>query len=100
MAFACVQLCLNDISPSSSVLATVNALALMVTSGVRAIAPVAFTSLYATGVKRGWADGQLIWFFLVALALGLNLAVYFLPEKAEGRYKKPAHKNVASTENA
>ncbi|KAK5117499.1 hypothetical protein LTR85_008884 [Meristemomyces frigidus] len=89
MAFACVQLCINDVSPSSTVLATVNALALTVNSGVRAFAPVAFTSIYAAGVKLGWADGHLIWFFLVAIALALNVAIYFLPEKAEGRYKKP-----------
>ncbi|KAK4540617.1 hypothetical protein LTR36_009047 [Oleoguttula mirabilis] len=88
MAFACVQLCINDISPSSTVLATVNALSLTVNSGVRAFAPVAFTSIYAAGVKLGWADGHLIWFFLVAIALALNVAVYFLPERAEGRYKK------------
>ncbi|KAK5136172.1 hypothetical protein LTR08_004009 [Meristemomyces frigidus] len=99
MAFACVQLCLNDISPSSSVLATVNALALTVNSGVRAVAPVAFTSLYAAGVKTRFCDGQLIWFVLVALALGLNVAVYFLPARAEGRYKKQADKKAASDED-
>lgn len=85
MAFACVQLCLNDISPSPHVLATVNALALTVNSGVRAVAPAAFTSLYAVGVKSGWADGHAIWFLLVALALMANVIVRFIPESAEGR---------------
>lgn len=80
---------MNDISPSSNVLATVNALALTVNSGVRAVAPVAFTSIYAVGVRLQWADGHLIWFVLVAIALGLNVAIYFLPAQAEGRYKKP-----------
>lgn len=97
MAFACVQLCLNDISPSSNVLATVNALALTVNSGVRAVAPVAFTSLFAAGVKLGWADGHLVWFFLVAIAAGLNVALYWLPEKAEGRYEKPQSTSESSS---
>ncbi|EME38764.1 hypothetical protein DOTSEDRAFT_92089 [Dothistroma septosporum NZE10] len=85
MAFACVQLCLNDISPSPHVLATVNALALTVNSAVRAVAPAVFTSLYAMGVKSGWADGHAIWFLLVALALMLNVVVRLLPEQAEGK---------------
>ncbi|KAK4893342.1 hypothetical protein LTR27_008238 [Elasticomyces elasticus] len=86
MSFACVQLALNDISPSSTVLATVNALALTVNSGVRAFAPVAFTSLFAVGVKWGWADGHLIWLVLIVIALGLNVACWFLPKAAEGNY--------------
>ncbi|KAK5709913.1 hypothetical protein LTR17_019361 [Elasticomyces elasticus] len=88
MSFACVQLALNDISPSSTVLATVNALALTVNSGVRAFAPVAFTSLFAVGVKWGWADGHLIWLVLIVIALGLNVACWFLPKAAEGNYGK------------
>lgn len=55
-------------------------------SGVRAFAPVAFTSLYAVGVRKKWADGHLIWFVLVFVTSALNVAVYFLPAKAEGRY--------------
>lgn len=66
-------------------LATVNALALTVNSAVRASAPIAFTSLYAVGVKLQWADGHLAWFVLVSIASGLSLAVHFLPEAAEGR---------------
>lgn len=88
MAFACVQLALNDVSPSKQVLGTVNALALTVNSGVRAVAPAAFTSLYAVGVKWGWADGHLAWFVLVAIALGLSWAAWNLPQAAEGRPEK------------
>lgn len=85
-----MQLCLNDISPSPTVLATLNALGLTVNSAVRAFAPLAFTSVYAAGVNAGWLDGHLIWVILVALALGFNVACYFLPKAAEGVYKKPA----------
>ncbi|EMC98375.1 hypothetical protein BAUCODRAFT_32406 [Baudoinia panamericana UAMH 10762] len=88
MSFACIQLFLNDIAPSSTVLATVNAIALTLNSAVRGVAPVAFTSLFALGVKIKWADGHLVWIVLTVLALGLNVAIYFLPPQAEGKYKQ------------
>lgn len=84
---AAIQLCVNDISPSATVLGTMNALALTINSGVRAFAPVLSTSIFASGIKWGFADGHLVWFFLVVLALGLNIACWFLPEAAEGRPK-------------
>lgn len=87
---ACAQLCINDISPSSEVLATVNALALTVNSGVRAFAPVLGTSIFASGIKWGWADGHLVWFLLVAWAMLLNVVCNYLPEAAEGRPEKKA----------
>ncbi|KAI7253652.1 MFS general substrate transporter [Hortaea werneckii] len=87
MSYACVQLCLNDISPSSTVLATVNALGLTLSSAVRAFAPVAFTSIYAAGVKGQILGGHLIWALLIVLTLGLNILCFFLPRAAEGRYK-------------
>ncbi|KAI7199865.1 MFS general substrate transporter [Hortaea werneckii] len=89
MAYACVQLCLNDVSPSSTVLATVNALGLTMGSAVRAFAPVAFTSIYAAGIKGQILDGHLIWALLIVLTLGLNVLCFFLPRAAEGRYKAP-----------
>ncbi|KAI6795254.1 MFS general substrate transporter [Hortaea werneckii] len=90
MAYACVQLCLNDMSPSSTVLATVNALGLTLSSAVRAFAPVAFTSIYAAGVKGQILHGHLVWALLIVLTLGLNVLCFFLPREAEGRYKEPA----------
>lgn len=95
---ACVQLALNDISPSSHVLATVNALSMTVNSGVRAVTPVAFTSLFAVGVKWGWADGHLIWFVLVGIALPLVVASWYLPKAAEGNYGKTKTKVGAEEE--
>ena len=61
----------------------------MITSATRAFAPVAFTSLYAVGVKLQWADGHLAWVVLTILALVLNVPMFFLPVQAEGRYDKP-----------
>lgn len=99
MGFTCVQLCLNDIAPSHSILATLNALALTVNSGVRAVAPALFTSVYAFGVKIKWADGHLCWFLLIALAAALNIPLRFLPEAAEGRpdQQKADNKSKSAT---
>ena len=47
---------------------------------------MAFTSLYAVGVKWGWADGHLIWFVLIAVAVALYVDCWFLPKAAEGNY--------------
>ena len=96
MTLACTQLFINDISPSKSVLATLNALALTVGSAVRAFTPALFTSIFALGVKIQWADGHLVWVFLVAIGVLLNVPMYFLPERAEGRPKKKAPRDRSS----
>lgn len=85
---AAVQLALNDISPSPSTLGTLNALALTVVSGIRAVAPAAFSSIFATGVRNQMIDGHLIWVILVSLAVAYIVAVQWLPEKAEGKLKE------------
>lgn len=88
MAFTCVQLALNDIAPSPSTLGTLNALALTLNSGIRAVAPALFASIFATGVRLGWLDGHLVWIVLVLLGLGLCVVVRWLPEQAEGKIRK------------
>jgi prepilin-type processing-associated H-X9-DG protein len=57
-------------------------------TAIRAIAPAFITSIFATGINLGFADGHLAWIVLIAFALLLNVAVYFLPEAAEGRPEK------------
>ncbi len=84
MAFTCVQLTLNDISPSPTALGTLNALALTLNSAIRAVAPALFASIFATGVRLQWVDGHLVWILLVLLGLGLCVAVRWLPRQAEG----------------
>nr|OQO32340.1 hypothetical protein B0A51_00399 [Rachicladosporium sp. CCFEE 5018] len=88
MSFACVQLNINDISPSPTSLGTLNAVALTINSAIRAVAPVAATSLYATGVRYHILHGHLAWVFIVAFAVLFNFSVRLLPEKAEGRLVK------------
>lgn len=82
-----MQLALNDIAPSQSTLGTLNGLALTVSSGLRAVAPALFTSIFATGVRGQILWGYLVWFVLVILALVLTISMRWLPDKAEGRIK-------------
>jgi len=79
---------LNDISPSPSTLGTLNAIALTMTSALRAIGPEVVNSLFAWGANTQFMDGHLVWVFLTALALAGSVAVRWLPEKAEGKLKE------------
>jgi hypothetical protein len=88
MSYTCVQLALNDISPSAGTLGTLNAVALTLSSGIRAVAPAATTGIYAAGVRAQILSGYLGWVVLVLLSIGLTVAVMWLPEKAEGRLRK------------
>ncbi|KAG9195351.1 hypothetical protein G6011_00472 [Alternaria panax] len=92
MAFTCVQLALNDISPSHETLGTLNAVALAAQSGLRSIAPALATSIYAIGVKYRILGGQLFWLCQVILAFGLFGLLKLLPAKARGDVK-PKHSN-------
>jgi len=87
MAFTAVQLALNDVAPSPSTLGTLNALALTLVSGIRAVAPALFASIFATGARTQILNGYLVWVIMVLLALGYTVAVRWLPEKAEGKLK-------------
>jgi hypothetical protein len=81
---------MNDVSPSPHVLATVNGLALTVNTAIRAVAPILFSSIFATGVKLEWLDGHLFWVVITILGLLLNVVVYYLPAAAEGRPEQQA----------
>jgi len=88
MAFTCVQLCVNNISPSAASLGTMNGLALSMVAGIRAVAPALFASLFATGVKTQILDGYLIWLVMLIMTLILFVTIRFLPAKAEGKIEK------------
>ena len=85
MAFTAVQLALNDVSPSPQTLGTLNALALAGVSGIRAFAPVLFTSIFAWSVKFQILQGYLIWLVLIVLGAGWTVSVRWLPKNAEGK---------------
>ncbi|KAI9706174.1 MAG: hypothetical protein M1820_004935 [Bogoriella megaspora] len=88
MSFTAAQLALNDIAPSPTTVGTLNALALTLISGIRAVIPAVFSSIYAAGVKYQILRGHLIWLILFIAAAGCRLAVHWLPKKAEGKLKK------------
>lgn len=87
---ACIQLFVNDVYPDPAGIAIMNALSLTVSSGIRSFAPVLGTSIFAAGIKSGFADGHTIWIGIVFVAITGNIPLYFLPEAAEGKLQKTA----------
>jgi MFS family permease len=84
MSFTAAQLALNDAVPSPQVLGTLNAIALTVSSAVRAVAPGLVSALYAVGVRSRVLDGQSIWVGLIPLAAMLWVIARQLPEERIG----------------
>lgn len=85
MSFTAIQLALNDVSPDTRVLGTLNSLALMGSSLVRSFAPALFTSLFALGARTQWLWGYAIWVVMVLMALWFTVASRWLPEKEKRR---------------
>ena len=79
-----MQLAVNNVSPSPAVLGTLNAVSLAMTSGIRAVAPGLFSSLFATGVRTQFIDGYLIWVVMITMTSILAVSLRYLPEKAKG----------------
>ncbi|RMZ75093.1 hypothetical protein DV737_g5464, partial [Chaetothyriales sp. CBS 132003] len=93
MSFTAIQLCLNDVNPHPSTLGSLNALALTMVSGIRAVCPAAFTSLYAVGVEKWILDGHLVWAVMFVWAVGFTVAIRRLPPQAEGNLRKGEEEN-------
>jgi len=83
MSFTAIQLALNDVSPSPVVLGTLNALALSLVTGVRAVSPAAFASLFAIGARTQWLWGYAIWVLMAAVAGGITVVSRYLPDYSE-----------------
>jgi MFS family permease len=79
MAFTATQLALNDASPSTHILGTLNAVALTMSSGIRSIVPGVITVIYAVGVRNQILGGHLAWVILTPLAAALVFVVKALP---------------------
>jgi hypothetical protein len=84
---AAVQLALNDICPSQHTLGTLTAVSLFITSGLRAIAPAMFTTLFAVGVGEQILGGYLVWLVMILIAVSFAFAVPWLPKEADGKIK-------------
>ena len=67
---------------------TLNAVALALSSGIRAVTPALATSIFAVGVKYHIAGGQLFWIVAIIIALGQLFIIRLLPRKAEGRIER------------
>ncbi|KAF7556792.1 hypothetical protein G7Z17_g1128 [Cylindrodendrum hubeiense] len=85
MSFIAVQLALNDVSPNTYVLGTLNALALTLSSGIRSIVPGAATAIYAVGVRGHILGGHLAWVILIPLAAAFGIGCRYLPEDPQSR---------------
>lgn len=67
MVFTAVQLALNDASPNTQSLGQLNAVALTVAGGMRAVAPALSTVIYAVGIEHQYLWGQFGWLTMVPL---------------------------------
>lgn len=80
MAFTCVQLALQSISPHPHMLGTLNALALTLASAIRSFAPGLSTMVYAIGVRNQILYGHLAWALLILLSATLSVLLKWLPD--------------------
>ncbi|KAJ7264584.1 major facilitator superfamily domain-containing protein [Mycena rebaudengoi] len=85
LVFTAMQLALNDVAPAPNTLGTLNAIFLTLSSGLRAVAPGVFSSVFAVGARTQVLGGQLIWVIIVCLTIGFWAGVRYLPEKAVRR---------------
>ncbi|KAH6619493.1 major facilitator superfamily domain-containing protein [Chaetomium sp. MPI-SDFR-AT-0129] len=88
MSFTAIQLALNDVSPSPLTLGTLNALALALTSGLRAFSPALFASLFAVGARTQWLWGYAIWVLMFGIGLGFVVVSRFMPDYEELKRKR------------
>lgn len=83
MSFTAIQLALNDVSPTPATLGTLNAVALALSSGVRAFSPALFASLFAISAKTQWLWGYAIWVLMVAIAVAFTVVTRYMPDYEE-----------------
>ena len=97
MAYAAIQLAINDINPKPSTLGTINSLALALASAIRAFTPSLFTAIFAIGVRNQILGGYLVWVIMIILAAGYTADCHLLPANAEGKLsKKPSQEEDAA----
>ncbi|KAL2176043.1 major facilitator superfamily domain-containing protein [Thermothelomyces heterothallicus CBS 202.75] len=90
MSFTAIQLSVNDVSPSPLTLGTLNAVALSITSGLRAFSPALFAGLFAVGARTQLLWGHAIWVLMVAMALVFTVISRFLPDYDELKRQREA----------
>ncbi|KAJ7510504.1 major facilitator superfamily multidrug-resistance, DHA1 sub-family [Mycena galericulata] len=80
-AYAGTMICLMDAAPSRASLGSVNGLAQMVGTVLRSLAPSFASSLFALSAKHHLAGGNMVYFVLIAMALGSARCSLLLPQK-------------------
>lgn len=85
LAFPAIQLMLNDVAPSPQTVGTLNAIALTEMSGIRAVSPALFTSLFAVGARTQWLWGYSIWLVMIIMATAYTVVSRYIPDYDEMR---------------
>lgn len=87
MAFTGAQLALNDVSPDSGVLGTLNAIALTGATAIRSFVPAVATTVYALGVRNQILGGHLAWVLMIPLAAVFTVGARWMPEDKKTKPK-------------
>jgi len=79
---------LNDVTPGHQNLGSLNSIGLTFSSGIRAVAPALFSSIYAYGVTHQILGGQFGIVIIAVIAGGFWVACQFLPRQVEDKPKE------------
>lgn len=82
-----MSLALNDVSPGHQNLGSLNSIGLTFNSGIRAVTPALFSSLYAYGVTHQILGGQFGIVIIAMFAGGFWVACQFLPKPVDDEPK-------------
>lgn len=83
-SFACNMILVNASAPDRGSLGSVNGLAQMVTTSMRAVGPGLSSTLFALSLQRGYLGGQLIWVYLVSIGLAAAGTSFWVQEGRQG----------------
>lgn len=74
------MLAITDAAPSRRLLGSLNGVAQMCSSLARSIGPFAASSLFAYSIEKGAAGGELVFYLMIALAVGSAASTWLLSE--------------------
>lgn len=80
MSYATNMLAITDAAPSRRLLGSLNGVAQMCSSLARSVGPFGASSLFAYSIEKGAAGGQLVFYLMMALAVGSAASTWLLSE--------------------
>jgi len=83
-SFACNMILVNASAPERRSLGSVNGLAQMVTTSMRAVGPGLASSIFALSLQKGYLGGQLIWVYLFGIGLAAAGTSFWAQEGRQG----------------